>query len=89
MQCEAEHPRGKTARLLYSDTSGRARAAACAQKQRVGMRPARGRSNGLSFSNVDSFLVHSAPAVRVEVRTSMLRILGARQRSCGFRQARR
>lgn len=60
-------------------------------KQRVGMRPARGRANGLSFSNVDSFLVHTAPCVRVEVevRTSMLRILGARQRSCGFRQARR
>ena len=49
------------------------------------MRPARGRVNGLSFSNVDSFLVHTAPCVHVEVRTTMLRHLGARQRSCGFR----
>ena len=55
--------------------------------QRGGMRPARGRVNGLSVSNVDSFLVHTAPCVRVQVRTGMLRILGAAQRSCGFRQA--
>lgn len=77
LQCNLEHTGGIPFCLPYPGLYGRSESF-CVHKQRGGMRPARGRVNGLSFSNVDSFLVHTAPCVRVEVRTAMLRILGAR-----------